>query len=104
MSRLRKLVQDSKKNASGYKFQDDRSGFIHKSSEMVIDHRGRVLTAQTLDPVHPTEIPLDIPADYSKLPIMRPRIEGPDVSAAGTRTWSNIEWLWHLIDIPWSEL
>lgn len=42
---------------------DDRSGFVIYSDEFMLDHKGRVVTKDTFDPIHPTEMDIEVPED-----------------------------------------
>ena len=40
-----------------WRVQDDRSGFVEFSSNIIIDHRGRVTRPEYADPIHAFEKP-----------------------------------------------
>lgn len=55
-----------------WKVQDDRSGFIEFSSNVIIDHRGRVTKPEFADPIHWIERPIPPVVDNGgKIPFAR---------------------------------
>lgn len=54
-----------------WRVQDDRSGFIDYSTNMIIDHRGRVTRPEYADPIHPFEKPQPIITDDLRVPFAR---------------------------------
>jgi len=56
----------------GWNFIDDYTGFIENSKDAVIDWRGFVTTAKTLDIRHPQELPPPTISGESQIPWSRP--------------------------------
>ena len=55
-----------------WKVQDDRSGFVEYSHNMIIDHRGRVCRPEYADPIHPFEIAQPPIEDSPHIGVCRP--------------------------------
>lgn len=69
--------------------QDDRSGFIDYSTNMIIDHRGRVTRPEYADPIHWTEKPPVIIQEEMNVtfsrkdPLKRLQPDNPDSDVPG---------------------
>lgn len=55
-----------------WRVQDDRSGFVEYSTDVIIDHKGRVTRPEYADPIHPFELPMKPIVDDPSIPYCRP--------------------------------
>lgn len=71
----RKLNRLRKCDLNSWKVVDDRTGFVLNSKEAVIDHKGILTDKKNFDPIHPSEMYVEI---KEQLPYQNPRPIGDD--------------------------
>lgn len=80
----------------------DRSGFIFDNTEVIRDHRNRIVAKQYADPIHWTERQVHIPVENNKLPFCRPIIQ-PTEASPRRLPWSKLHIKWSDLHRKWSD-
>lgn len=75
MSRESRRHHRKLKKIGTWKVVDDRSGFVLSSEEVVIDHQGRITSRRNFDPIHPSEMNIEVKDEPSININPRPIVE-----------------------------